>query len=101
MASDCRNVKYTLDAENCGICPLATVHTAVSCSNPIIDGRVCQFRAKSVVCGIIAEEFSNLVTVTLRRKHCLSWMHNIIMVSSSACISMTFKAIASYSIICT
>lgn len=69
VASDCRNIKYNLHAENCGICPIATVHTAVSCNNPVIDGRVCHFRAESVICGITAEDFSNLVTVTLKRKH--------------------------------
>lgn len=67
--SDCRKIKYNLYAENCGICPFATFHTAVSCNNPIIDGRVCHFRVKSVVCGITAEDFSNLVNVTLKRKH--------------------------------
>ena len=69
VASDCRNIKYNLYAVNCGICPFATFHTAVSCNNPIIDGRVCHFRAKSVVCGITAEDFSNLVNITLRCKH--------------------------------
>lgn len=69
VASDCRNIKYNLYAENCGICPFATFHTSASCNSPTIDGRICQFRAKSVVCGITAEDFSNLVTVTLKRKH--------------------------------
>ena len=69
VVSDCRNINYNLHTDNCGICPSATFHTTVSCNNPSIDGRVCHFRAKSVVCGIIAEDFSNLVTVTLKCKH--------------------------------
>ena len=73
MLSDCRNIKYNLHAEGCGIiCPIATGHTAVSCSNPIIDGRVCRFRAESVICGVTAEDFSNVVTVTLKREHIIS-----------------------------
>ena len=71
--SDCRNIKYNLHAEGCGIiCPIATGHTAVSCSNPIIDGRICRFRAESVICGVTAEDFSNVVTVTLKCKHIIS-----------------------------
>ena len=69
VASDCSDVQYRLYTSNCGVCPIATVHTSVSCSHPIVDGRVCEFYAQSVVCGNITGNISNLATLTLKGKY--------------------------------
>ena len=63
-ASECSAVHYNILASNCGSCPTTTNHTTITCTDVPTDGSTCVFAVQTVVCGNLAGNYSDMVTVT-------------------------------------
>lgn len=58
----------------------------MSCSHPVVDGRVCEFYVQSEMCDNIAENISNVATLTLKGKYSYIQLH-FLSVKNLLCIA--------------
>ena len=66
VTTNCSAIHYIIESD-CGSCHNTTSLTSVDCSiMPITISRSCEFAVKSVVCGNIVGNSSNIVFVTLK-----------------------------------
>ena len=70
MSSACSDsIEYNITAVNCGVCPRSTVNTSVTCVYNVTQvtpsNKMCTFSVR-FLCGAVAGDASNLVTVMSR-----------------------------------
>ena len=59
-------IHYNILASNCGSCPTTTNHTSVTCTNIMqANGSTCTFAVQTVVCGSIAGNPSETISLNL------------------------------------
>ena len=67
VAPDCPAIHYKILASNCGSCPNTTNHTTVTCTDVPINGSTCTFAVQTLVCGNIAGNMSDTISIYLYR----------------------------------
>ena len=66
VSTDCAAmIHYNIPASNCGSCPTTTNHTNVTCTNVPSNGSVCMFAVRTVACGNITGQISDLIRVNV------------------------------------
>ena len=68
----CPAVHYNILASNCGSCPTTTNHTTVTCADVPADSSMCTFAVRTVICGNITGEPSQVLT--FNNNHFLGWL---------------------------
>ena len=64
VAPDCPLIHYNILASNCGSCPTTTNHTNITCTDVPINGSNCTFAVQTVVCGNLAGNASEPISIT-------------------------------------
>ena len=61
----CMSQSYDVLSSHCGHCPTTTTHTSLTCTNVPKDGGKCAFAVRSVFCGNITGEWSEILNITV------------------------------------
>ena len=48
----CESFYYALNTSNCGLCPVTSNNSEITCSGLILDGRICHVLVQTVVCNM-------------------------------------------------
>ena len=66
VTSPCHTPTYSLHTVNCGLCPKVTNNTVMTCTDAVIDGRVCTLSIQTFICGNITGNTSIPVNYKLK-----------------------------------
>ena len=64
--TSCHAFAYSIASTNCGVCPINTTDTSVTCVNVSADGSVCMFQVQTTVCNNNHGPLSTSVPITLK-----------------------------------
>ena len=60
---DCSSILYKILASNCGKCPTNTTKATVTCTDVPTNDNVCSIAVRTVLCGSVAGNSSDQVTI--------------------------------------